>query len=136
MSRAASSTRRPARTGSLMVRLDPESKEYLARAAQLRRISVSDYVRVVTVSQATREVRAAGERTICLTPEEQLAFWQALSEAPELTTAQRRLAKVMKGDSCTASDFQTGFGATASRRAGPSPSSRSSSKRSSRRGAR
>lgn len=99
MSRSASSTRRRVTASPLMVRLDPQSKEFLAQAAQLRRISVSDYVRVVTVTQATREVRAEVDRTLCLTPEEQLAFWQALSEQPDLTVSQRRLGKVMRGDS-------------------------------------
>ena len=36
----------------LMVRLDEQSKAYLSAAAQLRQISVSDYVRTITVSQA------------------------------------------------------------------------------------
>ena len=75
-----------------MVRLDDESKAYLTRAADLRRISVSDYVRTVTVAQARREIRAEREGTIALTPEEQLAFWNALNEVPVLTEAQRRLA--------------------------------------------
>lgn len=97
MSRSASSTKRRAGTSPLMVRLDHESKEYLAQAARLRRISVSDYVRVVTVSQAAKEVRAAGDRTISLTPEEQLAFWEALNDTPELTEAQRRLSETMRG---------------------------------------
>jgi uncharacterized protein (DUF1778 family) len=83
----------------LMVRLDEESKSYLAQAAQLRRISVSDYVREVTVSQARREVLAAREQIISLTPEEQLAFWNALSETPRLTEAQRRLGQTMRGGS-------------------------------------
>jgi uncharacterized protein (DUF1778 family) len=85
-------------TSPLMVRLDEESKAYLAQAAELRRISVSDYVREVTVAQARREVLAAREYTIALTPEEQLAFWTALSEAPRLTEAQRRLGSVMRGE--------------------------------------
>ena len=50
----------------LMVRLDDESKAYLSQAAELRRISVSDYVRTVTVSQAKKEVQAAREQTISL----------------------------------------------------------------------
>jgi len=37
-----------------MVRLDVASKAVLARAAELRRISVSDYVRSITVAQAQR----------------------------------------------------------------------------------
>jgi uncharacterized protein (DUF1778 family) len=85
-------------TGSLMVRLDEESKSCLAQAAALRQISVSDYVRSVTVAQARREVQAARAQTIALTPEEQLAFWKALQEPPQLTPAQKRLAKLMRGE--------------------------------------
>ena len=83
----------------LRVRLDAESKAILAQAAKLRRISVSDYVRAVTITQARKEVLAAREQVISLTPEEQLAFWNALSETPELTEAQRRLGATMRGES-------------------------------------
>lgn len=82
----------------LVVRLDEDSKDVLARAAGLRRISVSDYVRQVTVAQARREVSAAREETIALTPEEQLAFWRALNATPTLTEAQRRLGATMRGE--------------------------------------
>ena len=95
------STRRPQgrRTSSpLMVRLDEASKTYLARAAELRRISVSDYVRTVTVAQARKEVLAAQEQTLSLTPEEQQAFWTALSATPQLTAAQQRLGAIMRGE--------------------------------------
>ncbi len=81
----------------LMVRLDEESKRSLVEAADLRHISVSDYVRTVTIPQAKREVRAAREHLLALTAEEQLAFWTALSKAPKLTAAQRRLGSVMRG---------------------------------------
>jgi uncharacterized protein (DUF1778 family) len=81
-----------------MVRLDDESKEYLAQAAQLRRISVSDYVRTVTVAQARKEVQAARAQAVALTAEEQLAFWQALNESPWLTDAQRQLGAAMRGE--------------------------------------
>ncbi len=88
----------PANTASpLMVRLDGESKQCLAEAAELRHVSLSDYVRAVTIPQARREVRAAREQVIALTPEEQLSFWNALSEPPKLTPAQRRLASAMRG---------------------------------------
>jgi uncharacterized protein (DUF1778 family) len=82
-----------------MVRLDDQSKAYLAQAAGLRQISLSDYVRAVTVAQARREVLAAREQTLALTPEEQRAFWNALNEAPTLTDAQRLLGAVMRGES-------------------------------------
>lgn len=90
---------KPRTPSPLMVRLDEESKEYLARAAELRRISVSDYVRQVTVSQARKEVTAATERTISMTPDEQLAFWTALSEPVKLTAAQKKLGRLMRGGS-------------------------------------
>jgi uncharacterized protein (DUF1778 family) len=90
--------KKPAALSSLMVRLDKESKAYLSQAARMRNISVSDYVRAVTVAQARREVEAAREQAIALTPEEQLAFWNALNETPQLTEAQRRLGSLMRGE--------------------------------------
>jgi uncharacterized protein (DUF1778 family) len=81
-----------------MVRLDDESKQSLAEAAELRHLSVSDYVRAVTVPQAKREIRAARAQIVALTPEEQLTFWTALNRAPQLTAAQRRLGAVMRGE--------------------------------------
>ncbi|MBI1900997.1 MAG: DUF1778 domain-containing protein [Planctomycetia bacterium] len=80
-----------------MVRLDAESKACLTKAAELRRVSVSDYVRLVTLAQARREVEAAEESTIVLTPEEQLAFWNALNAPPKLTPAQRELGRLIRG---------------------------------------
>jgi uncharacterized protein (DUF1778 family) len=96
--RSGKGTKKPGTANSLMVRLDGQSKAYLAQAAALRQVSLSDYVRTVTVAQARREVLAAREQTLALTPEEQLAFWNALSEAPTLTDAQRRLGAVMRGE--------------------------------------
>jgi uncharacterized protein (DUF1778 family) len=92
-------TRKPRPPRPLKIQLDDESRAYLSKAAALRRISVSDYVRTVTVPQAQREVLAAREQTISLTPDEQLAFWNALNEPSRLTKAQRRLGAVMRGDS-------------------------------------
>ncbi len=81
----------------LMVRLDAESKQALTAAAELRRISVSDYVRTVTVAQARREVASARDQSILLSPDEQLAFWQALNAPTKLTPAQKRLGAMMRG---------------------------------------
>lgn len=87
-----------AATSSLMVRLDKKSKQLLKRAAGLRKMSVSDYVRTLTVSQAQREVKAAEERIIVLAPEEQHAFWTALNAPPKLTAAQKKLGAMMRGE--------------------------------------
>ena len=62
----------------LMVRLDEESKQCLIQAANLRHISVSDYLQIVTIPQARREIRAAQEQVVTLTSEEQLSFWGGL----------------------------------------------------------
>jgi uncharacterized protein (DUF1778 family) len=85
-------------TSTLMVRLDVESKEYVSRAAALRCISVSDYVRAVTVTQARREVESAAEQTIRLSPAEQLDLWNALQAAPTPTPAQKRLGAIIRGE--------------------------------------
>jgi uncharacterized protein (DUF1778 family) len=86
-----------AKTASpLTVHLDNESKRCLAQAGCLRHVTVSDYVRAVTVPQARREVHAARELVVALTPEEQLSFWNALSVTPELSPAQRRLGATMR----------------------------------------
>jgi uncharacterized protein (DUF1778 family) len=90
---------RTAAASPLMVRLDEESKRWLAQAAELRRISVSDYVRTITVPQARREVVSSHRQVIALTPEEQLAFWNALNEKPKLTPRQRKLGRAMRGRS-------------------------------------
>ena len=80
-----------------MVRLDEDSKKILAQAAELRQISVSDYVRTITVGQARREVTSALAQTIAMSTDEQLAFWQALQEPVRLTSAQKRLGSLMRG---------------------------------------
>ncbi len=85
------------KTSQLMVRLDEDSKSSVAKAADFRRVSISDYVRMVTVAQARREVAQSEQNTICLTPKEQFAFWQALHAAPELTEAQRELGRTIRG---------------------------------------
>lgn len=87
-----------AAASTLMVRLDRESKSYLQQAAKLRRLTVSDYVRVVTVAQASREVQGAHSQTIVLTPSEQLSFWKALNAPVRLSAAQKRLGSIMRGE--------------------------------------
>jgi uncharacterized protein (DUF1778 family) len=93
----AKKSQKKAASSTVTVRLDSASKTALAKAARLRGVSVSDYVRIVTVPQARREVASAREQSIALTPEEQLAFWHALQTPAELTLAQRELAVLMQG---------------------------------------
>ncbi len=86
------------KTSQLMVRLDEDSKSYVTKAAELRKVSISDYVRMVTVAQARREVQQAEQTTIALTAEEQLTFWNALNATPKLTKTQRELGRTMRGE--------------------------------------
>ncbi len=58
-----------------------------ANAIMVRMDSVSDYVRQITVAQARKELLAADSQTIAMTADEQLAFWNALDEPAELTSA-------------------------------------------------
>jgi hypothetical protein len=44
------------------------------------------------------EIEAARDPQIILTPDEQLAFWNALNEAPTLTDRQRALGAIMRGE--------------------------------------
>ncbi|MGB7343843.1 MAG: DUF1778 domain-containing protein [Pirellulaceae bacterium] len=81
-----------------MVRLDEQSKAMVTAAAELRRISVSDYVRSVVLGQAERELAAAESHSIAMTPDEQLKFWNAVSKPPKLTRAQKDLGAMMRGD--------------------------------------
>ncbi len=83
----------------LMVRLDEASKSLLSQAAKLRKVSVSDYVRMITLAQAKREVAAARDQTIALSADEQLAFWNALQTPTQLTPAQKKLGQRMRGES-------------------------------------
>ena len=86
------------KNSSLMVRLDEESKALLTSAAELRKVSVSDYVRSIVIGQARRELAAAEAHVISMTPEEQLEFWEALSKPPKLTKAQKQLGRLMRGE--------------------------------------
>ena len=83
---------------SLMVRLDDESKSYLCQAAELRGISLSDYVRTVTVAQARLEVLSAEGQPLALTREEPLAFWHALDRPVNLSAGHERLGRMMRGE--------------------------------------
>jgi uncharacterized protein (DUF1778 family) len=86
----------PSATTSQMVRLDEDSKAALVRAAELRGISVSDYVRLVAVAQARKEVQGEAEQMLVLIPEEQLAFWKALAEPVRLTEPQKEMGRLMR----------------------------------------
>ena len=92
------SRRKPERKRpSLRLNLDQYSRRTLEAAAKLRRISVSEYIRSIAVPQAKREIEGARQNVVVLTPDEQLAFWNALQAPVKLTPAQMRLSRLARG---------------------------------------
>lgn len=85
-------------TTTLQARLDPESKRALEKAAKLRHVSLSDYVRLVLVPTARREVAMANQEVVQMTADEQERFWMALQKSATPTEAQRKLGKIMRGE--------------------------------------
>ena len=85
-------------SATLQARLDPQSKRAVEEAAKLRRVGLSDYVRLVLVPAARREVAQAKHQVIQMTADEQERFFEALMSPPDPTPAQRALGDIMKGE--------------------------------------
>ena len=85
-------------TTTLQARLDPESKRAVEEAARLRHVGLSDYIRLVLVPAAQKEVAAARQQVLQMTPDEQERFWNALQASATPTPAQRKLGNIMRGD--------------------------------------
>jgi len=83
---------------TIQARIQPENKEIIVKAAKLRDIPLSDYIRSVTLEQARKEVASQENLILQLTAEEQLNFWQAIDNEPVLTKKQKELGKLMKGE--------------------------------------
>jgi uncharacterized protein (DUF1778 family) len=82
---------------TLQARLDPESKQAVEKAAKLRHVGLSDYIRLVLVATAKKEVEQAKQQVLQMTADEQERFWQALQAPVKLTKAQRKLGEIMRG---------------------------------------
>jgi uncharacterized protein (DUF1778 family) len=85
-------------TTTLQARLDPQSKRAVEEAAKLRRVGLSDYIRLVLVPTAKREVAQAKQQVVQMTADEQERFWQALQAPARPSEAQRELGNIMKGE--------------------------------------
>jgi uncharacterized protein (DUF1778 family) len=83
---------------TLQARMSKEQKSLIQRAANLRKMAVSDYLRQVLVPMAERELKGADRQVIEMTAVEQTAFWQALEQPVKLTSAQRRLGRILRGE--------------------------------------
>ena len=82
-----------AKDASLLIRCDTGTKRVLERAAGLRGLSLSDYVRSRVVPLAKQDVEEADTGVLRLPREAQIAFWKALQNPPALTDAQRELGR-------------------------------------------
>lgn len=83
---------------SIVVPVDNASRAILNEAAELRQLSVSDYVRTVMLEHARRELASNDDRCIELTTDEQLQYWNALTEPSSPTVAQQELSRIMRGE--------------------------------------
>lgn len=81
---------------NLLVRFDRDAKALVQRAASLRGLTVSDYVRSRIVPMARQEVDEASTGVLRLPKDAQIAFWQALQRPPAPTKAQRALGKLIR----------------------------------------
>lgn len=86
----------PSKDESLLVRLDAAGKTLVKRAAAIRGLNVSDYVRSRIVKLALQDVEEADTGVLRLHREDQIAFWQALQNPPPLTEAQRKLGALVR----------------------------------------
>ena len=85
-----------AKTAHLQVRCDRALKGILERAASLRGLSVSDYVRSRVVPLAKQDIAEAETGVLRLPRDAQIAFWLALQQGRKPTPAQRRLGKQVR----------------------------------------
>ena len=82
----------------IQARINSENKSLIVQAAKLREIPVSDYMRLVLIDQARKEVTSNDQQVLQLTADEQIEFWNALDNPKGLTKAQKELGKLIKGE--------------------------------------
>ncbi|MBL8951521.1 MAG: DUF1778 domain-containing protein [Myxococcaceae bacterium] len=84
------------KTANVLIRFDARRKATVRRAAALRGLSVSDYVRSRIVSLAERDLEEAETGVLRLGREAQLSLWRALQNPPPPTKAQRALGELIR----------------------------------------
>jgi len=94
--RAAKTQKLPSKNANLLVRFDSGAKSLVLRAASLRGLSLSDYVRSRIVPLAKQDVDEAETGVLRLAKQDQIALWQALQHPPAPTRAQRELGKFVR----------------------------------------
>lgn len=89
-------TRASSKDENLLVRFDSSGKRLVQRAAAIRGLNVSDYVRSRIVTLARQDVEEADTGVLHLSRDAQIAFWQALQRPPAPTAAQRKLGALIR----------------------------------------
>ena len=85
-----------AKNANLLVRFDRGAKAMVQRAASLRGLNVSDYVRSRILPLAKQDLDEANTGVLRLPREAQIAFWQALQQLPAPTRRQRKLGRLVR----------------------------------------
>jgi uncharacterized protein (DUF1778 family) len=94
--RAVKIRKRPSKNANLLVRFESETKSLVLKAASLRGLSLSDYVRTRIIPLARQDVDEAETGVLRLAKQDQIAFWQALQHPALPTRAQRELGKLVR----------------------------------------
>jgi uncharacterized protein (DUF1778 family) len=81
---------------NLLVRFDRVDKVLLQRAAQLRGLTLSDYVRSKILPLARQDIEEAGFGVLRLPKGDQIAFWRALQHPPAPSKAQKALGRLVR----------------------------------------
>jgi len=83
-------------TAIFQARLEPASKFIIKKAADLRGISQTDYLKAVLLPFAKREIAESGKGGLVLSENEQIEFWEALNQPVKLTESQKALSQKIK----------------------------------------
>ena len=81
---------------TLLVRCDRSTKELIRKAAEVRGLSMSDYMRMQVKASAARDVLEAETGILKLAKEDQIAFWQLLQRPAKPTEAQKKLGHLVR----------------------------------------
>lgn len=85
-----------AKTANVLIRFDAKRKARVRRAAELRGLTVSDYIRTRIDSIVDRDLEEAETGVLRLSREDQIALWRALQNPPPPTKQQRELGALIR----------------------------------------
>ena len=83
-------------TSFFQARLDPEEKGLIVKAAKLRGISQTDYLKAILIPFAKQELSDAEQGGVKLSKDEQELFWKALNKRVVLGKKQKEMSVKIK----------------------------------------